>query len=102
MSYYKYHIFFCCNQRDSGRECCNDFGARKIRDYAKKKVKTLGLAGRDKTRVNISGCLDRCSEGPFLVVYPDNIWYRYVDESDVDEIIESHIQRGNVVERLLI
>jgi len=45
MSYYARHVFFCCNQRDGGRVCCNDKGAAEIRDYAKKRVKELGLSG---------------------------------------------------------
>ena len=45
MSYYQHHVFFCCNQRDNGTPCCQDHGASELRDYAKKKVKELGLAG---------------------------------------------------------
>ena len=45
MSYYAKHVFFCCNQRDGGRTCCNDKGATQMRDYAKGRIKDLGLAG---------------------------------------------------------
>ena len=101
MSYYERHIFFCCNQRDDGsRPCCNDKGASRMRDYAKARVKALGLAGPGKVRVNQAGCLDRCEEGPCVVVYPDAVWYTYVDQADIDEIIEEHLQHGRVVERL--
>jgi (2Fe-2S) ferredoxin len=34
------------------------------------------------------------------VVYPDAVWYTYVDEADIDEIIEEHLQNGRIVERL--
>ena len=37
-----------------------------------------------------------------MVVYPDNVWYTYVDKNDVDEIISEHLQNGRVVERLKI
>jgi (2Fe-2S) ferredoxin len=37
-----------------------------------------------------------------LVVYPDAVWYTYVDESDIDEIIERHIIGGEIVDRLRI
>ena len=53
-------------------------------------------------RVNPSGCLDRCEEGPVIVVYPEEIWYTYVDKEDIDEIIEQHLINGKVVERLRI
>lgn len=104
MSYYKRHIFFCTNDRgaDADRPSCNQCGSTEIREYAKKKVKELGLAGQGKFRVNTSGCLDRCEEGPVCVVYPDGVWYTYVDEQDVDEIIESHLINGKPVERLMI
>ena len=60
------------------------------------------MSGPGKVRVNTSGCLDRCSEGPVMVVYPDDVWYTYVDKNDVDEIISEHLQNGRVVERLKI
>ena len=75
-------------------------GASAMRDYAKKRVKELGLAGEGKVRINQAGSLDRCGEGPSIVVYPDAVWYTYVDKSDIDEIIEEHLQNGRVVERL--
>jgi (2Fe-2S) ferredoxin len=61
----------------------------------------LGLAGSGDVRVNKAGCLDRCSAGPVAVVYPEGVWYTYVDKADIDEIVESHLKNGQVVERLL-
>lgn len=101
MSHYRQHLFFCCNQRDAGaRVCCNDAGASTLRDYAKSRIKKLGLNGPGKVRINQAGCMERCEEGPCLVVYPDAVWYRYADAADVDEIIESHVCGGVTVERL--
>ncbi len=104
MSYYQRHIFFCVNDRGEGadRPSCNQCGSALMRDYAKKKVKALGLSGPGQIRVNQAGCLDRCEEGPACVVYPEGVWYTYVDEHDVDEIIESHLVNGKPVERLMI
>jgi (2Fe-2S) ferredoxin len=101
MSHYQHHVFFCCNQRPPGdRTCCNDKGATALRDYAKQKVKALGLAGEGRVRINQAGCLDRCELGPCIVVYPEAVWYRYVDEEDIDEIVARHLQGGEIVERL--
>jgi len=102
MSYYDKHVFFCCNQRTNGEQCCNDSGAQKLRDYAKDRVKQLKLSGAGKVRINQAGCLDRCKEGPVMVIYPEETWYTYVDQEDVDEIIQSHLVDGRVVERLKI
>jgi (2Fe-2S) ferredoxin len=37
-----------------------------------------------------------------MVVYPEAVWYTYVDKDDIDEIIESHLRQGRPVERLKI
>jgi len=102
MSYYLRHVFFCCNQREGDARCCNNHGSRKMRDYAKDRIEALNLSGRGKIRVNVSGCLDRCDEGPVIVVYPEAVWYTYVDKEDIDEIITEHLQNGRIVERLRI
>lgn len=102
MSYYERHVFFCQNQRVNNEACCNNHGATEIREYAKAKIKELKLSGKGKVRINQAGCMDRCSEGPILVVYPEEVWYTYVDKDDVDEIIEEHIKNGRIVERLRI
>ena len=104
MSYYERHVFFCCNERDPSdpRGCCSAKGASEMRDYAKQRVKALGLAGEGKVRVNQAGCLDRCEEGPCMVVYPEAVWYTYVDRADIDEIIEEHLRHGRPVARLRI
>ena len=97
MTYYKKHIFFCTNQKKSGKKCCFDADAGNMRDYAKKRVAKLGLSD---VRVNISGCLGRCEEGPVIVVYPEGVWYTYHNKDDIDEIIEEHVANDRIVERL--
>lgn len=102
MSYYERHVFFCTNLREDGSACCQRFDALGMRDYMKQRSKELGLAGRGGVRINTAGCLDRCEEGPVIVVYPEGVWYTYVDREDLDEIIQEHLQNGRVVERLRI
>ena len=102
MSYYHRHVFFCCNQRDPPEKCCANAGAVEMQAYAKGRIKALGLNGKGQVRINKAGCLDRCQEGPILVVYPEAVWYTYVDRDDIDEIIDRHIVKGEIVERLLI
>jgi len=102
MSYYRYHVFFCTNQRDDGRECCQNCDAQRLRDYAKKRSKELQLAGKGGVRINTAGCLDRCEEGPVIAIYPEATWYTYVDEEDIDEIFSEHLQNGRIVERLML
>jgi len=103
MSFYDKHVFFCVNQRPEGEDCCNNHNAQAARDYVKDKVKKLGISTENKSiRINSAGCLGRCEQGPVLVVYPEAVWYTYIDHSDLDEIIEEHLKQGRVVERLKI
>ena len=99
-SYYERHIFFCLNERSNGDACCAKFNAQEAFDRCKSQVKSAGISGPGQVRVNKAGCLDRCAAGPVAVVYPEAIWYSYVDLQDIDEIVESHLKNGKVVERL--
>jgi len=101
MSYYERHIFFCLNQRD-GEASCMDHDAQGAFDHCKSRVKKEGLAGKGGVRVNKAGCLDRCAGGPVAVIYPEEVWYTFVDKSDIDEIVDSHLKNGQVVERLVL
>lgn len=99
-SYYKHHVFFCLNQREEGQACCTDHQAQEAWKHCKTRVKAMGINGAQGVRVNQAGCLDRCAGGPVMVVYPEAIWYTFVDTQDIDEIIESHLQNDKPVERL--
>ena len=101
-SYYGHHIFFCLNERKNGEDSCARHQAQEGFDRCKSKVKEAGLSGVGKVRVNKAGCMDRCAGGPVAVVYPEAVWYTYVDNDDIDEIVESHLKNGVVVERLLL
>ena len=101
-SYYERHIFFCVNQRDNGENACAQHGAQAGFEHCKSRVKGEKLAGPGGVRVNKAGCLDRCAGGPVAVVYPEAVWYTFVDQHDIDEIVDSHLKNGQVVERLLL
>ncbi len=55
-----------------------------------------------RIRINRSGCLDRCELGPAMVIYPEGVWYSYSTQTDVDEILDRHIVKGERVCRLLL
>lgn len=100
MSFFTHHVFFCTNQRAAGEMCCENHSAGTLLAYAKDKIAAAGK--KDSIRINKAGCLGRCDVGPVLVVYPEAIWYTYVDQEDIDEIIESHLLGGQPVERLKV
>jgi (2Fe-2S) ferredoxin len=70
--------------------------------YAKDKCRDQNILGQGRIGVSESRCLGRCEDGPVAVVYPDNVWYQYIDEEDIDEIITEHLLGDNIVDRLLI
>ena len=101
-NFYKHHIFFCNNVRVDGKQCCSQSGAKEMYRYAKDKCRANQSLGKGGLGVSESRCLGRCENGPVLVVYPDNVWYQYIDEEDIDEILESHLEGGKIVDRLII
>lgn len=99
--FYQKHLFFCTQTKAPGKVCCALSGAEDMAAYAKAKLIALGLHGPGKMRVSRSGCLGRCKAGPNVLIYPDGVWYTYQVSADIDEIIASHLQKGQVVTRLL-
>jgi (2Fe-2S) ferredoxin len=51
--------------------------------------------------INKAGCFSQCGHGPMMVVSPENVWYCGVRESDLREILESHVLAGVPVRRLI-
>ncbi len=102
MSKFSHHIFVCINERPKGdpRGCCAALGSVGLHAFFKKEVGRLGLKGI--VRANKAGCLDQCEYGPSVVIYPEGVWYWVGKESDVTEIMERHVGKGEIVERLLM
>jgi len=102
MAKFERHVFVCVNERDpsDARGCCASKQGSAVAKALKKKLYARGY--KRIVRANSSGCLDQCAHGVAMVVYPEAVWYGGVTEADVDEIIDSHIVRGEVVERLVI
>lgn len=102
MPRFQKHLFICNNQRKTGdpRGCCSSRGSLDLVDYAKGRVKEMGLKG--KVRVNKAGCLDACEYGPSMVVYPDGVWYSPKTKEDMEDILKEYVQNNRIVERLVI
>lgn len=102
MSYFRKHVFICTNQREAGEQCCHSSGGSAAFAYAKDRIGALKQNGPGAVRINKAGCLGRCDNGPVLVVYPEETWYTFVDNEDLDEIIQEDLLNNRVVERLKI
>lgn len=99
-SHYTHHVFCCTNARPEGakRGCCASKGSLELRNYMKVRMKELGL--KDTTRINTSGCLDKCENGPVMVIYPEGVWYSYSSMEDIDRILQEHVIGGTPLEDL--
>ena len=99
--YYEAHVFVGTNRRQDGhpRGCCAAGGAEKLRDYMKVRAKEMGLT---HVRINNAGCLDRCEEGPCVVIYPEGVWYRIDTREAVDAVLETHLRDGERVDALFL
>jgi (2Fe-2S) ferredoxin len=97
---YDLHIFVCTNQRSDTKKlsCGESHGLALVAEF-KKQLKDNNV--NMKVRANRSGCLGICDFGPTVAIYPDGIFYVGVKISDVEEIVSSHLSRGEVVQRLL-
>ena len=98
--FYKKHIFFCTNQRDDKKKrSCGSPEVTNLRKYMKGKIKALGIKG---IRVSTAGCLNRCKKGPLMVVYPEGVWMKVTNKTDIDLLIEEYIKNNNIIKKLLI
>ena len=82
------------------RGSCSKLGSEALHACFKQEAKRLNLKG--VVRANKAGCLDYCAQGPTVVVYPEGCGIACVLDADVKEIMERHIMKGEVVDRLLI
>jgi (2Fe-2S) ferredoxin len=95
MGQYETHVFVCT----SGEDCPVRGDVEQFVKYLRSEVVK---AGRQKDiRINKAGCFSQCGHGPMIVVYPEDVWYAGVQQSDLAEIVQSHILGGKPVERLV-
>ena len=90
MSYQK-HIFLCINRKDDDKPCCHRPNSEAFVEHIKARLQQMDLWGPGKIRVSKAGCLGKCRKGPSLVIYPDNVWYRYTSLVELDRIIDEHL-----------
>jgi (2Fe-2S) ferredoxin len=96
------HLLICTNNRGPGhpRGSCGDKGSEKFVGIMKDLIRDRGL--KERVLVSRTGCLKHCSLGVTAVVYPENVWYQGVSGDDLAEICESHLEKGERLDRLLL
>lgn len=98
----KYHVFICTSCRINGQQkgYCYSKEAVDIVQTMMEEIDNRELSG--EVMITNTGCFGICQSGPILVVYPEGIWYKGVTVDDVFEIVESHFEKGQKVDRLEI
>ena len=98
----KYHVFVCSSSRINGKQLgyCFKKDSIDIIQNLMRETQERGLTG--EVMITNTGCFGICNQGPIVVVYPEGTWYGGVTPDDVEEIVESHFEKGEVVERLEI
>jgi (2Fe-2S) ferredoxin len=77
-------VLVCTNCREDGTECCAQKGSVDLHKKLKEAMRAADLT----VRVSKSGCLDRCKDGPTVVIQPDDIWLGGVTEEDIPEVVK--------------
>jgi (2Fe-2S) ferredoxin len=95
-----YHILVCNSFRVAGdaQGACNKKGAAGLLQYITEEATDRGL----DVAVSTTGCLNVCSEGPVIVIHPNNLWYGKVETEDaIDDILDA-LEDGQACEKYLI
>ena len=95
---FRHHVFVCTNRKPDDDGCCAARGSEAVWEKFRAELRARNLLG--EIHITSCGSLGTCGHGPNMVVYPDGTWYSGVKVEDVAEIIEQHLIKGKVVERL--
>lgn len=95
----EYHILVCNSYRVAGdaQGFCNKNGAGDLIQYIQEECVDRGI----DVAVSSTACLNVCSQGPVMVIHPNNWWYGGINEERIDEILDA-LEEGNAVEDYLI
>ena len=92
---FKKHVFVCTE----GKTCPTQ-GAGEVLAQLRQALAADPIHN-ETMRINKAGCLSQCGNGPMVVIYPEGVWYCQVSPNDCKEIVEEHLSKNQVIQRLL-
>ncbi len=78
---------------------CTASGSKNVQLAMQKALEEKGL--QDEIRIVETGCFGLCALGPIMIIYPEGVFYCNVTVDDVPEIVEEHLLKGRIVQRLV-
>lgn len=99
MEPFRFHLFVCTQPKPEGVTSCPSRGSLAVLEKFDRELQSRGLS--NEIQLTTCGCMGLCDEGPMMVGYPEGIWYRRVQPTDVPEIIDAHLCGGKPVARLI-
>lgn len=95
----EYHILICNSYRVAGdaKGFCNKNGGADFVQYVTEECADRGI----DAAVSSTACLNVCSQGPVMVIQPNNLWYGAINTERIDEILDA-LEEGEAVEEYLI
>lgn len=94
------HIFICADPSDA--KCASKKKGLESWKFLKKRLAELNLSGDGGVYRTKANCLRVCMRGPVAVVYPEGVWYHSCSPDVLEQIIQEHLIKGNVVEEYAI
>ena len=87
------HVMIC------GGTGCTASGSKTLQSTLQKALEEKGL--QDEIRIVETGCFGLCALGPIMIIYPEGVFYSNVKVDDIPEIVEEHLLKGRIVQRLV-
>ena len=87
------HVLIC------GGTGCTASGSKQLQMTLADELEKKGL--QDEIKIVQTGCFGLCELGPIMIIYPEGVFYSRVKADDIPEIVEEHLLKGRIVQRLV-